>query len=103
MKTEQGVMRQTRWRWSLSDRSGGASLKRQHLSSDPSVRAGEKHSRQQEQPCQKTQGGEGGQISGVPWGVKWGSERQESPYSMGLCGPMLGEKFGGFLLRFFLL
>lgn len=100
MKTEQGVTRQTRWRWSLY-RSGEASLRWQHLSSDPSVRAGEKHSRQQEQPCQKTPGRERGQISGVPWGVKWGSERQESPYYMGLCGPMLGEKFGGFFLRFF--
>ena len=36
-----------------------------------------------------------------PWGVKWRSERQGSPYYMGLCGPMLGEKFGSFFLRFF--
>lgn len=34
-------------------------------------------------------------------GVKWGSERQESPYYMGLCGPMLGEKFGDSSLDFF--
>ena len=54
-----------------------------------------------EQPCQKIQSTERRQISGVPWGLKWGSERQGSPYYMGLCGPMLGEKFGGFFLRCF--